>query len=92
MGVEGDGDGLGFLLLRALDDVAKDGLMGAVDAVEVADTDDGGTEVGGDFFEVAEEAHRARFRTPVSCRRGRGGRGVGGQRWSLGAAGRDRCG
>jgi hypothetical protein len=39
--------------------------VGAVDAVEVTDTDDGGAEVGGDLFEMVEESHGHRRVIPM---------------------------
>jgi hypothetical protein len=60
--VEGDSDRFRVPLPGTLNDVAEDGLMGAMDAVEIADTDDGGAEAGGYLVEVAKEEHAVRMR------------------------------
>jgi len=58
MRFERDGHRLGVLLPGAFGDVAQDGLVGAVDAVEVSDADDRGAEVSGDVFEFVEDLHQ----------------------------------
>jgi hypothetical protein len=49
---------LGFLLPGAFGDVAEHGLVSAMDAVEVADADDGRPEAGWNVFEFVEDLHQ----------------------------------
>src|SRR4051812_12956860 len=57
MRVEGDDERFGAEFASAPDVLAQDVLMRTVHTVEVADGDDGGTEVSGDGVELAEDQH-----------------------------------
>ncbi len=57
MRFEGDRHRFRILLPGTLGDVSENGLMGAVDAVEITDTDDRGTEGGWDVIEFVEDLH-----------------------------------
>ena len=46
-----------ILRARALHDLRKHVAMGAMDAIEITDADDGRSEVFGDFAELAEDLH-----------------------------------
>ena len=74
VGVEGDGGGTDAQFLGAGDDGGDDRAMATVDAVEVADGNDGGSGKRFEFGERAgyEQGFKSRglgFRVPGLCRR-----------------------
>ena len=58
MRLESDNYGTGMRGVGAADNFVEHGAMRAVDAIEVADGDDGRTEVGGDVGEFVKREHR----------------------------------
>jgi hypothetical protein len=58
MRLEAHRNGFGTQLPRPLDDIRKHLTMGAMDAIEIADTDYGRSEVSGNVFELVKNLHR----------------------------------
>ncbi len=70
VGLEGDGEGPGAALAGEVGHLAEDGGVPTVDAVEVADGDDGGTVPGRDVAQRSPHVHGDRVpggRRPVPC-------------------------
>jgi hypothetical protein len=57
VGFKTDDDGRTFLTVRLFDQPAEDELMAEVYTVEVADSDDGATQVGRDVFNAPDNVH-----------------------------------